>query len=79
MIETIEKLIPTPKRDASIDPKLLVARSFDINKPGTKIENRKHFWRFPSAVGRGKKLSGSAEPHRRGLRTKKKKPGPLSS
>jgi translation initiation factor 2 subunit 3 len=34
LIETIEKQIPTPKRDASKDPILFIARSFDINKPG---------------------------------------------
>jgi translation initiation factor 2 subunit 3 len=36
LIEAIEEVIPTPKRDASLDPFLLVARSFDINKPGSK-------------------------------------------
>ncbi|MFQ5620520.1 MAG: translation initiation factor IF-2 subunit gamma [Candidatus Nanoarchaeia archaeon] len=35
LIETIEKLMPTPKRDLKADPILLVARSFDINKPGS--------------------------------------------
>ncbi|MEA3430082.1 MAG: translation initiation factor IF-2 subunit gamma [Nanoarchaeota archaeon] len=34
LIETIEKFIPTPKRDPKADPVMLVARSFDINKPG---------------------------------------------
>lgn len=28
-----------PKRDIKSDPEFLIARSFDINKPGTKIEN----------------------------------------
>lgn len=41
LIAAIEKYIPTPKRDKSKDPIMLVARSFDINKPGTKIENIK--------------------------------------
>ena len=36
VLEAIEKIIPTPKRGESKDPKMLVARSFDINKPGTK-------------------------------------------
>lgn len=35
VIEAIEKYIPTPKRDKSKDPLMLVARSFDINKPGS--------------------------------------------
>lgn len=41
LIETIEKVIPTPKRDPSLDPLMLVARSFDINKPGSDIEEMK--------------------------------------
>ncbi|MFH1642074.1 MAG: translation initiation factor IF-2 subunit gamma [Nanoarchaeota archaeon] len=35
LIETIEKTFKTPKRDDSLDPIMFVARSFDINKPGT--------------------------------------------
>ena len=31
--------INIPKRDIKSDPEFLIARSFDINKPGTKIEN----------------------------------------
>jgi len=37
LIEAIEKAIPTPKRDVTKNPKFYVARSFDINKPGTNI------------------------------------------
>ncbi|MBD3164081.1 translation initiation factor IF-2 subunit gamma [Candidatus Woesearchaeota archaeon] len=39
LIEAIEKNIPTPKRDLSLDPKFLVARSFDINRPGSEISS----------------------------------------
>ncbi len=35
VVEAIEKYIPTPKRDESKEPIMLVARSFDINKPGS--------------------------------------------
>ncbi|MHA1792321.1 MAG: translation initiation factor IF-2 subunit gamma [Promethearchaeota archaeon] len=35
----IEKYIPTPKRDYSKPTRFFIARSFDINKPGTKIED----------------------------------------
>jgi len=35
LIKTIEETILTPKRDKSKDPIMLVARSFDINRPGT--------------------------------------------
>ena len=38
VIEAIERFIPTPERDPSKDPIMLVARSFDINKPGTEPE-----------------------------------------
>ena len=37
MIQAIEETIPTPERDESKDPMMVVARSFDINKPGTAI------------------------------------------
>ncbi|MEK6872587.1 MAG: translation initiation factor IF-2 subunit gamma, partial [Nanoarchaeota archaeon] len=31
--------IPIPKRDLNSEPEFLIARSFDINKPGTRIQN----------------------------------------
>ena len=37
LIETIENNIKTPKRNPDADPIMLVARSFDVNKPGTEI------------------------------------------
>ncbi len=37
LIEAIEKEISTPDRDPNVSPKLPIARSFDINKPGTDI------------------------------------------
>ena len=41
LIESIENTIPTPVRDINKDPKFYVARSFDINKPGTSIDDLK--------------------------------------
>ncbi len=38
LIETIEKVIPTPARKLDAQPRFYVARSFDVNKPGTEIE-----------------------------------------
>lgn len=35
LIESIQKYIPTPERDLSKPPIMLVIRSFDVNKPGT--------------------------------------------
>lgn len=34
LLGAIEKCIPTPGRSEGADPKMLVARSFDVNKPG---------------------------------------------
>ncbi len=41
LIKTIEEYIPTPERNETEDPIMLVARSFDVNKPGTTPENIK--------------------------------------
>ena len=38
LIKTIEEVIPTPNRDDEALPKMFVARSFDINRPGTLPE-----------------------------------------
>ena len=35
LIKTIEEVIPTPNRDDDALPKMFIARSFDINRPGT--------------------------------------------
>ncbi|MBN2458523.1 translation initiation factor IF-2 subunit gamma [Candidatus Woesearchaeota archaeon] len=37
LIKSVEEIIPTPKRDPKKTPVMFVARSFDINKPGTEI------------------------------------------
>jgi len=37
IFETIEKLIQTPEREEG-DPLMYIARSFDVNKPGTEIK-----------------------------------------
>jgi translation initiation factor 2 subunit 3 len=36
LIEAIEETIPTPPRDATKPPLMYVARSFDVNRPGTR-------------------------------------------
>jgi translation initiation factor 2 subunit 3 len=38
LIEAIENFIPTPKKNPDKDPKMIIARSFDVNKPGTTPE-----------------------------------------
>jgi len=35
----MEKRIPTPKRDPNASPRMYVLRSFDVNKPGTEIDD----------------------------------------
>jgi translation initiation factor 2 subunit 3 len=39
LIQAIEEEIPTPDRDPEADAQMLVARSFDINRPGTTWED----------------------------------------
>jgi translation initiation factor 2 subunit 3 len=41
VIEAIEEVIKTPKRDPKADPIMFIARSFDINKPGSDPINVK--------------------------------------
>lgn len=41
LIETIENTIKTPHRDLNKEPRFYIARSFDVNKPGTEIKNLK--------------------------------------
>lgn len=41
LIEAIEKTIPTPKWDKTKPARMYVARSFDINVPGTEIDKLK--------------------------------------
>ncbi|PSG99468.1 MAG: translation initiation factor IF-2 subunit gamma [Nanohaloarchaea archaeon SW_7_43_1] len=41
LTKTVEEEIPTPERDTESEPKMLIARSFDINKPGTDINKIK--------------------------------------
>ncbi len=38
LLEVIQEHISTPPRDLNKDPLMLVARSFDVNKPGVKTE-----------------------------------------
>lgn len=38
LVKAVGEHVPTPKRDATKPPMVLIARSFDINKPGTEIK-----------------------------------------
>ncbi len=35
LVKTIEDVVKTPKRDEKVEPRMFVARSFEVNKPGT--------------------------------------------
>lgn len=39
LIMAIEENFPTPSRDIEKEPLMFIARSFDVNRPGTKIDN----------------------------------------
>lgn len=39
IFKAIEDIIKTPHRDLKAEPKMLVARTFDVNRPGTEIKN----------------------------------------
>ncbi len=39
LLNALEEIIPTPKRDETLPPYMYVIRSFDTNKPGTQIED----------------------------------------
>ncbi|MDR0797524.1 MAG: translation initiation factor IF-2 subunit gamma [Nitrososphaerota archaeon] len=38
LLEAIQEIIPTPKRDPELQPLMFIVRSFDTNKPGATIE-----------------------------------------
>ncbi|MEM2874658.1 MAG: translation initiation factor IF-2 subunit gamma [Candidatus Hadarchaeales archaeon] len=68
LIEAIERHIPTPRRNPDAPPLMYVARSFDVNLPGTRPEELKG-----GVVGgslmRGKLCVGDEIEIRPGLRT----------
>jgi translation initiation factor 2 subunit 3 len=39
LIQALEEHVPTPRRDPTKPPRLHVVRSFDVNKPGTTVDN----------------------------------------
>eukprot|EP01098_Paradermamoeba_levis_P000329 TRINITY_DN1033_c0_g1_i4.p1 TRINITY_DN1033_c0_g1~~TRINITY_DN1033_c0_g1_i4.p1 ORF type:complete len:337 (-),score=111.21 TRINITY_DN1033_c0_g1_i4:1195-2205(-) len=55
--EYIYKKIPIPTRDFTASPRLIVIRSFDVNKPGAEVEELK-------GGGRRKYFAGSVEGRR---------------
>lgn len=41
LCEYIAKKIPVPLRDFTAEPRLIVIRSFDVNKPGCEVDDLK--------------------------------------
>lgn len=41
LCEYITKKIPVPTRDFKAEPRLIVIRSFDVNKPGCEVDDLK--------------------------------------
>lgn len=39
LIETLEDVVPTPKRQTAADPLMYVVRSFDVNRPGFEVKD----------------------------------------
>jgi len=56
VLEALEEEIPTPERDLEANPKMLVARSFDINRPGQLPED------ISGGVVGGSLVRGKLEP-----------------
>jgi len=56
LINAIEENIPTPERDPDADARMAVARSFDINKPGTTWDS------LTGGVLGGSLIEGELEP-----------------
>ncbi len=51
LIWAIQEKIPTPKRDQSIDSRMSVLRSFDVNRPGTQVEEHPSVTKSDGLVG----------------------------
>lgn len=41
LVGALEEHIPTPKRDKTKEPRMVIARSFDVNRPGSEIDKLK--------------------------------------
>jgi len=71
LLEAIQELFPTPKRDDTKDPLMMVARSFDINKPGTNLDKLVGGV-LGGAIAQGKFSKGMKVEIRPGLKIEKK-------
>jgi translation initiation factor 2 subunit 3 len=39
LLQAMQEHLPTPERDTHLSPRMCIVRSFDVNKPGTSIED----------------------------------------
>jgi len=70
LIQALEEFIPTPKRDETKTPLMYVVRSFDVNKPGTPIEELEGGV-IGGTILQGKFMSGDEIEIRPGIITEK--------
>ena len=63
LCEYITKKIPVPLRDFTSEPRLIVIRSFDVNKPGCEVDDLK------GGVAGGSILKGVLKVHIHTLRS----------
>ncbi len=70
LVNMIQEQFPTPKRDESKEPIMFIARSFDINKPGTEI-SKIHGGVFGGSVKQGKLKINDVIEIRPGLKIEK--------
>jgi len=78
LIDAIEKHIPTPKRDPGKPPKMFIARSFDINRPGTEIKKLRGGVLGGSLV-QGRLKAGDEVEIKPGIRTKEGRYQPITT
>jgi len=71
LAEAVQEFIPAPKRDLAKEPVMLVARSFDVNKPGAEIEKLVGGV-LGGSIMRGKFKTGDNIEIRPGIRIEKK-------
>ena len=80
--EYITNYIPVPVRDFTSDPKMIVIRSFDVNKPGQEVQDLRGGVAGGSIiqgvlrVGQEIEIRPGARPHRRALREPRPPPPP---
>jgi len=74
LVQALEEFIPTPKRDEAKSPLMYAIRSFDVNKPGTPIEQMEGGV-IGGTIIQGKFVVGDKIEIRPGITTEKEEKG----